>query len=120
MDHDAALRADFDRALLGAYEGWKAIGYHASRFRQMLDRHGGVETVRRLLALRSVSPGFERLRDANRLYETFEFILLRPEFAPLFSDEERAVARRRLIEGGLPARRLPPSRAARKALRAVG
>ena len=120
MDDDAARRAEFERALFDAYERWKEIGYRASRFRQMLDRHGGVETVRRLLALRSVSPGFERLRDANRLHETFEFILLRPEFAPLFSDDERAVARQRLLDSGLSARRLPSSRAPRKALRAVG
>ena len=120
MDDDAALRADFDRALFEAYEGWKAIGYRATRFRQMLIRHGGVETVRRLLTLRTVSPGFERLRDANRLHESFEFILLRPEFVSLFSDEERAIARRRLIDHGLSVRRLPPSGAARKALRAVG
>src|SRR4029079_4378852 len=101
MEAEPARRAEFERALVDAYERWKEIGYRASRFRQMLDRHGGVETGRGLLPRRAGSPRLARPPHANRLHETFEFILLRPEFAPLFSDEERAIARQRLIESGL-------------------
>jgi hypothetical protein len=107
MDEDAERQALFDRTVFEAYESWKTIGYRATRFRQMLGRHGGVETARRLLQIRGVSPGFERLRDAQRLEETIEFILLRPEFAPLFTADEQATARRRLLDNGLAAGRLP-------------
>jgi hypothetical protein len=106
MDEEAARRASFDAALLDAYERWKTIGYRATRFRQMLGRHGGVETARRLLRLRGVAPGFERLRDEKRLKDTVEYILLRPEFAPLFTPEEQAAARRRLLENGMRSRDL--------------
>jgi hypothetical protein len=106
VDEDAARRTVFDATLLEACEGWKSIGYHATRFRQMLARHGGVETARRLLRLRGISPGFERLRDANRLEETVEFIVLRPEFASLFTADELGVARQRLVDNGLAAGRL--------------
>ena len=104
---DDERNARFDRALLDAYDRWAAIGYRATRFRQMLGRHGGVETARRLLRIRGVSRGFEQLRDAKKLTDTVEFILLGPEFAPLFSPEERELARRRLLENGLRARQLP-------------
>jgi hypothetical protein len=106
MDEDAARRASFDAALLDAYERWKTIGYRATRFRQMLGRHGGVETARRLLRLRGVSPGFGRLRDEQRLEDTVEYILLRPEFAALFTTGEQAAARRRLLENGMRPRDL--------------
>ena len=104
---DTERAAAFERALLDAYERWKAIGYHATRFRQMLGRHGGVETTRRLLRIRGISPGFERLRDARKLTDTVEFILLGPDFAALFTVEERDLARRRLLDHGLRARQLP-------------
>ena len=106
MDEDATRRAAFETALLDAYERWKTIGYRATRFRQMLGRHGGVETARRLLALRGVSPGFERLRDEGRLQDTVEYILLRPEFALLFTAEEQAAARQRLVDNGMRPREL--------------
>ena len=106
MDQDAARSAALDAALLEAYERWKMIGYRATRFRQMLGRHGGVETARRLLRLRGVSPGFERLRDEKRLKDTVEYILLRAEFAPLFTTEEQAAARQRLLDNGMRPRDL--------------
>ena len=106
MEEDATRRAAFETELRDAYERWKTIGYRATRFRQMLGRHGGVETARRLLALRSVSPGFERLRDEKRLKDTVEYILLRPEYASLFTAEEQAAARQRLVDNGMRPRDL--------------
>jgi len=74
----------------------REIGYRAPIFSQMLTSLGGVETARRLLRQRDVQYGFELLHARDRLGRSAEAWMLRPEYAELFSDEEREIARRRL------------------------
>ena len=45
---------------------------------------------------------FDRLARAGKLGLTVEFLVLRPEFGRLFSPTERGIARRRLVESGMP------------------
>ena len=77
----------------------KQAGYTATRFLQMLTDHGGVETVRRLLP--QMSDGFSQLWQRNRLDLTVEYLILEQRWHDLFSDEERDLARRRLIDCGM-------------------
>ncbi len=79
----------------------REVGYNATRFVQMLGEHGGVETARRLLP--HTSDGFTELWKRNRLDLTVESLILQPRWQSLFSDEEREVARRRLLECGAKA-----------------
>lgn len=72
------------------------VGYWATRYLQMLRRRGGLETAHRLLKAKTTSDGYARLRDAARLDLTVEAHVLRPDFQPLFSPEELAMARSRL------------------------
>lgn len=72
------------------------IGYRAPIFSQMLTSLGGVETTRRLLHQRDVQYGFELLYTRQRLGRSAEAWMLRREYAELFPDEEREIARRRL------------------------
>ena len=74
----------------------KQAGYTATRFHQMLTDHGGIETARRLLP--QMSDGFTQLWQRHRLDLTVESLILEPRWRVLFSDEERAIARRRLTE----------------------
>ncbi len=101
-------RRRFEEAMLEVYEVAKReAGYPANRFLQKLRRDGGLETARYFLRQPGVSKGFIGLRDAARLDVTVEYLILRPEYAPLFSNAERAVARRRLLDHGLTPDQLP-------------
>lgn len=108
MDDRSPPTLKFDTAMLELYETWRReIRYSANRFRQMVDRRGGVETARRLLKKPDVSSGFTKLEEAGRLELTMEYLILQPEFTLLFTFEERGIARGRLIDHGLAVGRLP-------------
>lgn len=97
MNERQLLEAQFTSAMEDIYHRAAAeCHYPANRYRQMVQRRGGVETAKELLRRSGVSRGFERLRECGRLDLTVEAHVIRPEFASLFSDEERAVARARL------------------------
>lgn len=78
-------------------------GYVATRFLQMVNADGGVEAARRLLLTNDPSDGFTVLWEHGRLDLSVEAHMLRPEFADLFTDEERSIARKRLLEYGYTA-----------------
>ncbi len=77
-------------------EARSACKYTATRFIQMVSEKGGLETARVLLAADTPQEGFTRLWECGRLDLTVEALVLKPEFAPLFSEHERSEARRRL------------------------
>jgi hypothetical protein len=74
----------------------REIGYNPTRFRQMVADHGGVEAAKRLLQGPTTSDGFSTLWEAGRLHLSVEAFVLLPRFSELFTDSERAEARRRL------------------------
>jgi 5-methylcytosine-specific restriction enzyme A len=80
----------------------RETGYWASYFLRSVRRYGGVEAARRLLRRKTVSTGLAKLREKNRLDLSMESVVLRPEYRELFTDEERAIAARRLDEVGAP------------------
>jgi hypothetical protein len=94
------LKRRFDSAMLNIYRRAKDdAGYNATRFLQMLTEHGGVETAQRLLP--SMSDGFTELWKRGRLDLTVEYLVVQPEWARLFTDAERDVAKRRLVDSGM-------------------
>jgi hypothetical protein len=98
----------FDRAMLEVYaSAMREVGYPARRFLAMVRGRGGIEAARQLLAKPGVSEGFRRLAEARKLDLTMEYQVLTPEFAPLFTDGERDVARTRLLDYGMPESNLP-------------
>lgn len=96
MEDRALLERRFDAAMLDIYHGAARLGYRPTRFLEMVQVHGGVETAHRLLATEKVQDGLGELFLLNRLDLTVEHHVLLPEFAPLFSLEERHTARVRL------------------------
>jgi hypothetical protein len=87
----------FHRAMISIYETAKReLGYNATRFLQMISEHGGLATARQLLWSDAPSEGFTTLWERGRLDLTVEAHVLDPEFAPLFTDEDREQARARL------------------------
>ena len=74
--------------------------YNATRFLQMVSEAGGLATARQLLHATTVSDGFTSLWIAKRLDLSVEAHVVKPEFASLFTDEERRTAQARLDEYG--------------------
>ena len=99
MDESGLLERRFDAAMLAIFHDASRLGYPPTRFLEMVREHGGIETAHRLLATDKIHDGFVELFLLGRLDLTVEHHVLLRVFAPLFSDEECAEARRRL---GLP------------------
>jgi hypothetical protein len=94
------LANEFQQELLDTYTEAKIkCRYNASRFFQMLEEHGGVETARRLLSEGSVmQTGLAELWKCGRLDISVEAKVLIPKYQPLFSAALRDNAKRRLQE----------------------
>ena len=93
------VEREFHREMVeGAERLKREIGYNPIRFNQMMAEHGGPEAARQLLTGRDASDGFTTLWEAGRLEMSVEAAALLPWYEPLFTDDQRAVARRRLAE----------------------
>ena len=92
------LEALFDNDMREILEKERAVGLNSSRTRQMIEQYGGVKTARLLLELDRQLPSntFGYLRTINRLDLTVEWHVVMDKYSPLFSDEEREIARWRL------------------------
>jgi hypothetical protein len=98
----AKAAARFDGEMVDIYrKTGEAFGYWPNYFLRMVRNDGGVATAQRLLADRQVSAGFKKLVKARRLDLSVEYQVLRPRYAPLFTREERAIARERLAMYGI-------------------
>jgi 5-methylcytosine-specific restriction protein A len=74
-------------------------GYRASRFKQALDRNGGLATAKRMLSPRTKNQrsGLDRLLEAGKPELTLEYLVLQPKYASLFTAAELAAAEERLV-----------------------
>ena len=95
-----ALDRRFKAGLLEAYDILnRELDYRPTYFLQMVQgSESGAEVAKRLLAKEGLSDGFVRLWEEGRLDLSLEAYVLEPEFAPLFTDDELAVARQRLVD----------------------
>lgn len=90
---------EFNREMIaGAARLKREIGYNPTRFNRMVSEFGGLGAARRLLKGRDASDGFTTLWEHQRLAMSVEAIALLPWYAGLFAEDERATARRRLVE----------------------
>ena len=81
-------------------DGTVERGYWASYFLRAVRNHGGLEYAHQLLRQEGTTDGFQRLTDEGRLDLTMEALVLKTEYADLFSDEERRIAAHRLAQAG--------------------
>jgi hypothetical protein len=106
-DRNKELEERFRDSMLSIYvRAKKEAGYNATRFLQMLEDRGPLETARLLINRTTPSDGFTALWEAGRLDLTVEAHALDPQFEPLFTADERRVARDRLQQYGFNPR--PP------------
>lgn len=78
----------------------KELGYNATRFLQLVSQLGGLQAAKKLISKDGGTYGFEILWEHKRLDLSVEALLLRPEYKELFTDEERQICMKRLIDFG--------------------
>ena len=94
------LQRHFDLEMLNIYRRAKyKAGYTATRYFQMLNDHGGLETAKILINSATVSEGYTALYMRGRLDLTVEALIFdNPEWHSLFSQDELNIVRKRLME----------------------
>lgn len=87
----------FELAMYEIYRRAKEeCAYDAKRFLIMLKNKGGLETAKELLHNEKSYEGLTKLILCNCKHLTVEAHVLLPEFAELFTEEEKRIARSRL------------------------
>jgi hypothetical protein len=94
------IEAEFRQALEGTVDAAKERGYVPTYFLQMLAKHGGVETAKRLLAKAEPQEGLFELWRLGLLHESMEAVVVQEKYQALFTKDEVAEAHRRLEELG--------------------
>ena len=93
------LEDAFHVAMLEAYDSASAdCDYDPSDFLSTVKTQGGLQAARTLLRAPGISDGSEALRRCGQLDLAVEAMVLKHQWQPLFTDEELALARRRLKE----------------------
>ncbi len=70
------------------------IGHAATRTRKMIEQHGAISALSRLMVSADLQQGFKVLRDSNQLEKTFEAVVVR--FQHLFGSDVIQAAQWRL------------------------
>lgn len=78
----------FTKELLKAMDEAETLGCRMVRFRQTVEKYGGVETAKEMLRKHRTSDCFSQLADQNRLDLTMEALVVKGKFGTLFTDEE--------------------------------
>lgn len=94
-----------ERHAAGTQDYKKVFGYLPSRWLQMEREHGTLRACQMILTESLSDPDgwatqLQPMWEKGRLVHSVEAVALEPEFAPLFTDAERAVARKRLTKLG--------------------
>lgn len=96
----------FDHAMRGIYDAALKLKppYRATYFLRMVNEHGGREAANRLLATNRPSEGFTELflRGPENLRISVEYLVLQKPWRDLFTAEQLAIARKRLIDVKCP------------------
>ncbi len=102
MQDDRKLLAGFEQALRDVSDEARRLKppFYATAFRGMLAEHGGKGTADRLLAAKTPSSGFTELflRGKENLKLSLEYVVLKSPWRTLFTADQLAIARGRLLE----------------------
>ena len=94
------LERRFHNDMIRIYVESKKLKYNPTYLWLMLSANGGYMTAKKLIHTESPSNGFVKLLELNRLDLSVEAHVLKPEYEPLFTDEEREICKNRLREYG--------------------
>ena len=101
-----SLEEQFQEQMVNIYRNaLKQANYKATKFLEMVTMQGGLAAAKALLHTPYLPDGFAELWERGRLDLTMEYMLVRPPWNSLFTEEELKVAHRRLDDhSGPPAR----------------
>ena len=95
------LEKDFHIAMLQVYDdALRCCGYKATRFLKLVREVGGLAAVKTLLHRKDYSDGLVALWEGKCLDVSMEALVLNRRWTALFTDEDRAVAYKRLVKFG--------------------
>ncbi len=96
------IAIEFDDAMLSIYKrADKELKYKPTAFFQMLNKHRGVETAKRLINAPQVSDGYTKLWELGRLELTVEAVVFdNKQFHELFTEAEINRCEKRLSDYG--------------------
>ena len=94
------LERRFHNDMIQIYVAAKKLKYNPTYFWQMVTDKGGYMTAKQLINTDAPSEGFTKLWELKRLDLSVEAHVLKTEYYPLFTDEERQICIDRLIEYG--------------------
>ena len=76
----------------------KSIKYNPTFVRGAIADRGGLEAARWFINIPNQTTGITKLWENHRLDLSVEALILQPKFEQLFTKEERAIARKTLLE----------------------
>jgi hypothetical protein len=94
------LEEEFTKAMWSTMDAARAKNYTPTYFMRMLERYGGVETAKRLLADHTPQSGLSTLWELDLLPQSLEAVVIQDRYRSLFKPDEISEARRRLDELG--------------------
>ncbi len=96
---------EFHKEMLKVYQSaLTECSYPARRFLQAVNQQGGLKAAKALLASDKYSEGLTKLWEAGRLDISMEALVIKQPWVSLFTEEEIAMANKRLGELGYIAR----------------
>jgi hypothetical protein len=91
-----SLAMEFEQRLRGSIQASIELGYHPTRFAEMLNTFDGVTMAKRLVRSDEIQDGLRRIVELGHPELAMESIMLEPQFATLFTPDDLAAARWRL------------------------
>ena len=96
-----SVEDQFHKAMIAVYQNaLRECTQRAADILQMVGSQGGVEAARKLLKSGEVGYGAAALWECGSPDLMFEYLILQPQYAELFTDEEKNTARQRLNKYG--------------------
>ena len=104
--NDQKLEDEFHDAMLNVYKQAALNGYPPTYFLRIVEGSGGLAAAKRLLRTQGIPSGLRELAKRGCLGISMEALVMQRRWAGLFSEEERDIARVRLVS--LLSQPLPP------------
>jgi len=93
------MKTDFDKRVQQSIDEMREkYNYSPTVLINMIDKHGTIEAVRRLINSSKTPYGFTKLWELNALDLSLEAIILEEKWKNLFSEEDRKKAKKKLIK----------------------
>lgn len=97
------VELEFNEAMRQIYDKSKELTppYRPTRFKKMVDKRGGKQVADELLSSpNQIHDGLVELtlRGKDALKLTVEYLVLKPEFSSLFSQDQKEIAKKRLLQ----------------------